>query len=49
MPCNSCSDDVPFETEGCIDGGWYGPCGSEFCGGICEYKGDCPCQCHKAA
>lgn len=26
----------------CIDGELYGPCGHEFCGGVCVPIGDCP-------
>lgn len=25
----------------CIEGRIYGPCDSEFCGGICDYHGVC--------
>lgn len=40
--CNS-SDYVYW----CIEGEWWGPCESEYCGGGCEYAGECPCECHQ--
>lgn len=30
----------------CLDGIILGPCESEYCGGGCEYAGECECSCH---
>lgn len=30
----------------CIDGRVFGPCDSEYCYGVCEFKGNCTCECH---
>lgn len=31
----------------CIGGLLYGPCESDRCGGVCEFKGECDHDCHK--
>jgi hypothetical protein len=46
----TCARDTGDLTEyetGCLNGHLYGHCGDEYCGGLCEYVGDCPCVCHR--
>lgn len=40
--CKGCGND----EGGCLEGEWYEPCGYEFCYGLCEYEGLCPCLAH---
>lgn len=47
--CNECidvMDDRYNDWTGCIHGEIYTTCESEFCGGLCEPVGQCPCVCH---
>lgn len=52
MTCLSCADQVTvdahpeWEDTGCLDGEVYGPCESEFCGGLCDFVRRCGCPCH---
>ncbi len=41
-----CLCGLDAELWRCIDGTVYGPCGSEYCGGVCEHVGACDCDCH---
>lgn len=41
-------DGTDGEEIGCVDGDVYGPCSSEYCGGVCEYVSACDCPCHKS-
>lgn len=45
-PCLRCDNAEGFWI--CLDGGEtsYGPCEDDNCGGACEYKGRCDCECH---
>lgn len=31
----------------CCNGTVYGPCEDEGCGGVCEPKRECTCECHE--
>jgi hypothetical protein len=42
-----CACGFDSEQSRCIDGSVYGPCVSEYCGGVCEFVGDCDCTCHQ--
>lgn len=46
----STEDGCGFDGElfMCIDGRVYGPCSHDACGGVCEYHGECECECHTA-
>lgn len=44
--CQRCSTDQWDYGSGCIDGYWYGHCGSVDCTGMCEFEGACDCECH---
>ena len=44
------SDGIRLDGEWylCSNGGYvYGPCEDPECGGCCEYKSDCRCECHR--
>lgn len=46
-----CVRDDGTEVDGewvmCCGGWLYGPCEDPACGGTCEFKGECECDCHK--
>ena len=44
-----CACDLDGDWQACCDGAIYGPCEDDNCGGVCEYKGDCTCSCHRPA
>lgn len=48
LPTKACQCGYDSDWWSCLDGATYGPYEDENCGGVCEYKGDCPCACHKA-
>lgn len=45
IPGCECTPDYLVDN-GCVEGLWYGYCDSIYCGGFCEYMGECPCDCH---
>lgn len=45
--CTDCNDEIDSDWYMCIGGVVYGPCTSEWCGGVCEAAYSCDCECHK--
>lgn len=45
-PDCDCGYDPMISLYMCFSGFIYGPCEDENCGGSCEFKGECECQCH---
>jgi hypothetical protein len=43
-PCSKCYGNDDY---GCVDGDLYKPCVSVQCDGLCEYAGECGCECHR--
>jgi hypothetical protein len=47
VDCADSNAEYPQGEIACYGGTVYGFCESEYCNGLCEPQGSCPCVCHQ--